>query len=233
MTDGRRTALQAFTWHVTTLALTNPGPHDDAAGMPLRLDIQVSAPGLPLSVAASGLPGGLTLRTDSRIHTWWIDGVATTAAIGPHTVTLTASADGTSITKSFAWTIGPNAPPTLVNPGPQFTAGGQPVTLQLQASNPYSDPTAFAAPLGLPPGLRLDGATGLISGVIPFGVGGTFLNVQITVRVRAPTASRIFTWTVRRNDPPMPARNSAARLTNEGADVRLQARTPPMSTRTR
>ena len=94
------------------------------------------------------------------------------------------------------------------------------MTLQLQASNPYSDPTAFAAPLGLPPGLRLDGATGLISGVIPFGVGGTF-NVQITVRVRAQTASQIFTWTVRRNVPPI-LQKPAARLTNEGADVRLQ-----------
>ena len=55
--------------------------------------------------------------------------------------------------------------------------------------------------LHLPAGLTLNPATGVISGTIPFGVGG-LLVVQVTAAVRGQTVSQTFVWTIRRNDPP-------------------------------
>ena len=56
-----------------------------------------------------------------------------------------------------------NTPPTLVNPGDRTSAVGQAVTLQLQGSDPNSQPLTYSA-TGLPPGLTVMASTGFISG---------------------------------------------------------------------
>jgi Putative Ig domain len=85
-----------------------------------------------------------------------------------------------------------NAPPTLVNPGDRTSAVGEAVTLQLQGSDPTSQPLTYSA-MGLPPGLTLMASTGFIS-----GAGSTAGTYSVTARVSdgTLTASQPFTWTM-------------------------------------
>jgi hypothetical protein len=85
-----------------------------------------------------------------------------------------------------------NMPPTLANPGNQSSTTGQPVTLQLQGSDPDLQPLTYSA-TGLPEGLSIQPSTGYISGT------GTKAGTH-SVTARASdgqlTASRTFTWTM-------------------------------------
>ena len=230
VSDGATVVRQSFVWHVTarTVTLVNPGPQLDAAGRPIRLDLQVADRNHnPIVMTAWGLPEGLALRSSPDSRQWWIEGQATDAAIGEHAVTLTASSGGPSITRAFGWTIGPNLAPTLVNPGAQSTAGGQTVSLQLRASDPYGDRVTYGVGLfGLPPGLSLDSVTGLITGTVPFGVAGLYFS-----GVTASVGSQTFQPSVSMDDHPKqpadagaaaqvssPPRDAATGLALSGAD---------------
>jgi hypothetical protein len=83
-----------------------------------------------------------------------------------------------------------NAPPTLVNPGNRTSAVGQAVTLQLQGSDPQSQPLTYSA-AGMPPGLTVMASTGFIS-----GAGTTPGTYSVTARASdgTLTASQTFTW---------------------------------------
>ena len=85
-----------------------------------------------------------------------------------------------------------NAPPTLVNPGNRTSAVGQAVTLQLQGSDPDSQPLTYGA-TGLPPGLTVMASTGFISGAATSA--GTY---SVTARASdgTLTASQTFTWAI-------------------------------------
>src|SRR5687767_1163767 len=85
-----------------------------------------------------------------------------------------------------------NAPPTLVNPGDRTSAVGQPVTLQLEGSDPESQPLTYSA-TGLPPGLTVMASTGFIS-----GAGTTAGTYSVTARASdgTLTAAQTFTWTM-------------------------------------
>ena len=88
-----------------------------------------------------------------------------------------------------------NDPPSLGNPGNQQTEEGAAVSLQLTASDPDSDVVAFGA-IGLPNGLVIDPATGLISGAPAAGSAGSH---QVTVTAgdgNGGSASVTFTWLV-------------------------------------
>jgi hypothetical protein len=88
-----------------------------------------------------------------------------------------------------------NAPPSLANPGDQQTQEGTLVSLQLNASDPDGDALTFSA-TGLPPGLSLDGNSGLISGA-PAANGAGSYQVSITADdgVTEPTTVS-FVWIV-------------------------------------
>jgi hypothetical protein len=86
-----------------------------------------------------------------------------------------------------------NAPPTLVNPGNRTSTVGQAVTLQLQGSDPASEPVTYTA-TGLPPGLSLQASTGFIS-----GAGTTAGTYSVTARASdgvLTSAAQTFTWTM-------------------------------------
>lgn len=85
-----------------------------------------------------------------------------------------------------------NAPPTLVNPGNRTSAVGQAVTLQLQGTDPNSQPLTYSA-TGLPAGLTVMASTGFISGAAT--TAGTY---SVTARASdgTLTASQTFTWTI-------------------------------------
>ena len=78
---------------------------------------------------------------------------------------------GTSSTLDILLT-NDNVPPAVTNPGDQFNNEGDPVSLQIEASDASTN-LAYSA-TGLPPNLMIDANTGLISGTISDGSGDTF-----------------------------------------------------------
>ncbi|MEU3283809.1 S8 family serine peptidase [Streptomyces longwoodensis] len=87
----------------------------------------------------------------------------------------------------------PGDAPVVTDPGPQNTAVGTAVSLQIKASDPQNDPLTYTAS-SLPAGLSINAATGLITGT-PTTAGSS----TVTVSAKDPgnhTGSTTFTWTV-------------------------------------
>lgn len=82
--------------------------------------------------------------------------------------------------------------PDLEDPGDQTARVGESVTLQLSATDPNGDILSYAA-TGLPPGIGLDAATGLIAG-IPTAAGA--FSVVATATDGANADSEGFLWTI-------------------------------------
>lgn len=93
---------------------------------------------------------------------------------------------------NVASTPNPATVPSLANPGDRSATLGLATSLQLAGSDPNGDTLRYSA-TGLPPGLTLDTASGLISGA-PTSAG-TF-NVVVAASDGVNSASANFTWTV-------------------------------------
>jgi endo-1,4-beta-xylanase len=100
---------------------------------------------------------------------------------------------------------------TVTNPGSQSTTVGRPASVQIQASDSASGQTLAYTASGLPPGLSINGGTGLISGT-PTTTG----SYQTTVTASDTTgakSSATFTWTVG------PEAGTLVTVTNPGAQT--------------
>ncbi|MFI5619137.1 M4 family metallopeptidase [Streptomyces sp. NPDC051567] len=87
---------------------------------------------------------------------------------------------------------------SVINPGNQTTVTGSAVSLQVQASSSNAGALSYAA-TGLPAGLSINSANGLISGTA--STAGTS-NVTVTVTDSAnQTGTAAFTWTVGATQP--------------------------------
>lgn len=104
------------------------------------------------------------------------------------------AAGGTTATGNHHGGGGHSSGVTLTNPGNQISGTGQPVQLQMRASDSNGGPIDYGA-TGLPAGLSINGGTGLISGV---ATGATQPTVQVTARDTngGASATASFTWTV-------------------------------------
>jgi putative Ig domain-containing protein/fibronectin type III domain protein len=86
-----------------------------------------------------------------------------------------------------------NRYPVLTNPGNQSSTVGQPVSLQLQGSDPDGQPVTYTAS-GLPAGVSLMASTGFVS-----GTGTTAGTFSVTARVSdgvLSSSNQTFTWTM-------------------------------------
>jgi hypothetical protein len=190
--DGVATSPQTFTWTVQRIRVDNPGQQTDLESDAVSLPINAWEPaGAALAYSVTGLPAGLSIGAASGL----ISGTVTagTASPAPYNVTVTASDGTSSAGTTFAWTVGTFA---LATPGDQTNAEGDSVSLAIDAQVSNGQALAYGA-TGLPPGLTIDSATGLISGTVasqasnsgPYGV---------TVSASDGTTSQLqtFTWTV-------------------------------------
>jgi hypothetical protein len=171
------------------VTVTNPGNQFGTVAAATSLQVQAtdSAPGQTLTYSATGLPAGLSINAATGL----ISGTPTTAASNTVTVTATDAA-GTAGSATFVWSIAITPIFTVTNPGPQTGTVAAAARLQIQATDPGN--TLTYAATGLPAGLSINAATGLISGT-PTAAGNNTVVVTVTDNVGASgTAS--FAWTI-------------------------------------
>jgi hypothetical protein len=146
--------------------------------------------------SAPGLPGGLSISSSGIIS-----GTPTVAFNGNVTITVSDSESPPSTaTKPYSLIINPE----LAITGPASLAGA---TVNIAYPNTTITASGGTAPLtwsatGLPAGLRIASATGIITGVPPTNLGGPF-TAQVTVQdINLATATKRYGPISVANGPP-------------------------------
>jgi hypothetical protein len=187
--DDGISANVSFTWNVgagVPPTLTNPGTQNNTEDDKVNLTLgAVNAD--PGTFSATGLPSGLGINANTGV----ISGTINLGAAGVHSVVVSASHAGQTASVSFTWNVAKFPAPTFTNPGGRNDNEGDKVNLAIGAVN--ADPGSFSA-AGLPPGLSINPATGLISGTI-FAPGGTY-QVTVSASHRGVVGSATFAWVV-------------------------------------
>ena len=174
-TDGFNTGSASFTWMVadiTTPVVTPPADQTNNEG-DVVTGVTVTATdadGDTLTFSASNLPNGLTIDATSGV----ISGTLAAGSAGTYAVTVSASDGFNTGSATFHWTvINPNAP-VVTPPTDQTNNEGDVVTgVTATATGGDGNPLTFSA-TNLPPGLTIDAATGVISGVLTGQSAGTY-----------------------------------------------------------
>ncbi len=184
-----------------TVTILNPVPVITSVGTAggstgSAFSYQIVATNSPTSFGATGLPAGLAVSATSGL----ISGTPTAA--GTSTVTLSATNASGSGSAALALTIQP-PPPVITGPTAATAAVGTAFSYQIAASN---SPTSFAA-TGLPAGLAVNTANGLISGT-PTTAGTS--TVTLSATNSGGTGNATLALTIQ---PPSPVINSPATAT--------------------
>lgn len=174
------------------VSIINPGSQSSPVGAAAFLQVEAidTATG-SLSYSASGLPAGLSISSSTGV----ISGTATTAGTSNVTVTGKDSA-GPSGSTSFTWTVGSTTGNTVTvnNPGSQSGTTGTAASLQLSATDSASGQTLTWSASGLPAGLSISSATGLISGTPT--TANTYSVTATATDTTGAAGHTQFTWTI-------------------------------------
>jgi len=176
-----------------TVTVTNPGTQSATAGAAasLQLNATDSAAGQTLTYTATGLPAGMSISGSGLIS-----GTPTTAGTDSVIVTATDST-GASGSAAFSYTVNPATGAdtvTVTSPGSQSATVGTAASLQISGSDSASGQALAYSAAGLPPGLSIGSASGLISGTPT--TAGTY-NVTVTADdTTGASGSTTFSWTV-------------------------------------
>jgi hypothetical protein len=192
VSDGMASGSQTFHWTVSRVGVTNPGNQTNANGDVVSLQIQgTDSANLPLTYSATALPTGLTINSTSGLIAGTLSNTADAGS--PYNTTISAT-DGTqSGSQSFTWTVTHIG---LNNPGNQINREGNVVSLQVSAHDSDGDALTYSA-TGLPAGLSVNSASGLISGTVGATAHGQSpYTVRVTASDSGHSASQTFTWTV-------------------------------------
>jgi hypothetical protein len=177
-----------------TVTVTNPGSQTSTVGTAASLQVHASdsASGQTLTYSASGLPAGLSINSSTGL----ITGTPTTAVTATVKVTATDTS-GAAGSATFTWTIEPAAggnTVTVTGPGNQSGTVGTAASLQISASDSATGQTLTYTATGLPAGLSINSASGLISGT-PTTAGTSSVTVTATDTTGA-AGTAAFTWTI-------------------------------------
>jgi uncharacterized repeat protein (TIGR01451 family) len=193
-------ASQTFTWTVTftpqTPTLTNPGNQSNTEGDTVSLQVHASDPdGAAISYIDDGLPPGLTINSDTGLISGTIS--PTAALASPYTATITATGDGLDASVTFSWAVSAtHFAPSVTSPGDQTSTAGDTVSLAIDAGDADQDALTYAV-TGLPPGLSINGSTGVIGGTITgSAASSTPYTVTVTAYDGPQSAAQTFSWTV-------------------------------------
>jgi len=206
VSDGTESATDAFLGTVTEACdppsnsppeITNPGDQTSTEGEVISLQLVATDPddGDVLAFSTEGLPPDVTMDAAGLIM-----GTLSCESAGSYVVSVTVS-DGTeSATDAFLWDVAEacdpssNSPPEITNLGDQTSTEGYAVSLPVKATDPDNDVLTFSA-TGLPDGLTIDAATGVISGIPECESAGRYaVNVTVSDDLAEDTTS--FTWTI-------------------------------------
>jgi len=214
-------ATANFTWAIQAPAnqpptIVTPAAQTSTQGQALVLGISATDPNSdPLSYSATGLPAGLTINASTGV----ISGTPTTLGNSSTVVTVQDGRGGVA-TASFAWTVQAQANqlPVITTPAARTSTQGQAATLAISATDPDGDALTYSAS-GLPTGLSINAATGMISGTPT--VLGTSVVVVTVQDGRGGSANATFNWTVQAATPgslsgTVSAATTAANLTSVG-----------------
>lgn len=185
-------------------AITSPTAVTTQAGA--AFSYQIAASNDPTGFSATGLPAGLTLNTGNGLI------AGTPATTGTYPINVGASNAGGSATLTLTLTVtAANVPPSAPNINSPTTAAatvGVAFTYTITASN---GPTSYGAS-GLPAGLTLAPASGVISGAPT--TAGTF-PVTLTATNGTGTDTALVTITVNPAPVPAPVISSATAVTTQ------------------
>jgi hypothetical protein len=183
--DGAGLASITLRQVVPPPTLTDPGSQTLGLGAPFSLALAASPAGVTFS--ALGLPTGLTINP----ATGSISG--TPSAAGVFDVVLRADNARGSSTARQTWTVvAPPTPPVLVPVFGREHRVGDSVVLEVEATDANGDPIRFSAS-GLPAGIDIDYATGVISGILT--TSGRY-TVGVTATAAGQSDTEWFTWHV-------------------------------------
>lgn len=176
-----------------TITVTSPGNKTNNVNDVINLQIVAtdSDSSQTLTFTAVGLPNGLSISPSGLIT-----GTVTTQQVTNVTVTATDTTGATG-SAGFTWTVNPIITNTITvtNPGNQSTQLGAQVSLQLSATDSNVGITTFLwGAAGLPNGLTINTATGLITGT-PTKIGAFSCSVTATDNTGS-SGNANFTWTI-------------------------------------
>ncbi len=163
----------------------------------IAFSYQITATNTPTSYGATGLPAGLSVNSASGL----ISGTPTAA--GTSMVTLSATNAGGTGNATLTLTVSP-APPVITSATTASGTVGIAFSYQIAATN---SPTSYGA-TGLPAGLSVNSASGLISGT-PTAAGTSMVTLSATNA--GGTGNATLTLTI--NNPPPPVITSSTMAT--------------------
>ncbi len=176
---------------------------------------QITATNAPGSYGATGLPAGLSVNSGTGL----ISGTPTAA--GTSTVTLSATNGAGSGTGTLTLTVAPAAP-VITSATTASGAVSVAFTYQITATNA---PTSYGA-TGLPAGLSVNSATGLISGT-PTAAGTSTVSLSATNGGGSGTAT--LTLTIAAGPPVITSAGTASGTAGSAFTYQITATNAPTS----